>query len=205
MTRFLLIRHALTDANGRSLAGRAAGTALNALGRRQALTLAARLAQVPIAAVHASPLQRTIETAEPIANVRGLAVHPCEDFHELEFGEWTGRALSALSDDPHFRRFNELRSCTRPPGGEYMGQVQARFVAGVERLRELHPQQIVAVISHADPIRAALAHYAGIPLDLALRLEVSPASVSVVDIGETWLRIVCVNDTGGEQVGVPGG
>lgn len=200
MTRFLLIRHALTDANGRSLAGRTVGIGLNARGREQAQALAARLAPVPIAAVYASPLQRTLETAEPIATLRGLQVRPCEDFLELEFGDWTGCELHELSGDPQFHRFNQMRSCAPAPRGEYMLQAQARMAMGLDRLREVHPQQTVAVISHGDLIRAALAHYAGIPLDLFQRLEVSPASISVVDIDETWLRIVGINDTAGEAL-----
>ncbi|RPE81595.1 histidine phosphatase family protein [Vulcaniibacterium tengchongense] len=197
MTRVLLIRHATTEATGTHLAGRAAGIGLDGQGRRQAQALAGRLAGLPIAAIYSSPLQRTLETAEPIARLLGRETIPCEDFLEIEFGEWTGRAIAGLEDDAAFRRFNAVRSRAPAAGGEYMLQAQARMVLGLEALRLRHPRQTVVVVGHGDPIKAAVAYYAGIPLDLFHRLEIDPASVSAIELGDDAVRILAVNDTGG--------
>lgn len=200
MTRFVLVRHALVDASGARLAGRAAGVHLNGQGRLQAQALAARLAGSPIAAVYSSPLERTVETAGAIASLLGLEVVPREDFLEIEFGEWTDRALDDVAAQPRFRRFNSFRSCTPVPGGEYMLQAQARMVVGLDALRARHPRESVVVVSHGDMIKAAVAHYAGIPLDLFQRIEISHASMSVVEIDDDGVRILAVNDTGGEAI-----
>lgn len=196
MTRFFLIRHADNDTSGRALAGRMAGVRLNGAGRRQARALAERFTGARVAAVFSSPLERAVETAEPVATVLGLPVSTREDFHEIEFGEWTGRAFEALADDVHFRRFNALRSCAGAKGGEFMLQAQARMVFGLEKLRLEYPEQSVVVVGHCDLIRAALAHCAGMPLDLMQRLTVDMASVSIVELDECAVRIVAVNDTG---------
>lgn len=194
MTRFLLIRHATTEAIGVRLAGRMAGVRLDEQGRKQAQALAERLAPVPIDAVYSSPLERTVETADAIARLRGLEVFTREDLLELDFGEWTNSTFESLRDDPLFNRFNQLRSCTPAPGGEHMLQAQARVVLTLEQLRSRHPRQSVAVVSHGDVIRAAVAYYAGIPLDLFQRIEITPASVSALDIDEHAVRIRVVND-----------
>lgn len=200
MTRFLLIRHATTADNGVRLSGRKSGVSLDEAGRLQAQSLAQRLAHVPIAAILASPLERTLETARPLSTLLGIPIEPCEDFLEIEFGSWTGRTFDELRNDEQFRRFNELRSCAGAPLGELMLQAQLRMVAGLDRLRARYLQRTVAVFTHCDMIRAAIAHYAGIPLDLMQRLQIDPASVSVIDLGDDWVRIVCINDVGGVQL-----
>lgn len=195
MTRFLLIRHALTDANGKRLAGRVAGIGLNEQGRKQASALAERLASLPIAAIYSSPLERAVETAEPVARLLAREVVSREEFQELDFGQWTDRDLAGIAGDPEFQRFNRVRSCAPAPGGEYMLQAQARVVAGLERLRSRHPAATVAVFSHGDIIKSAIAHYAGVPLDLFHRIEIDPASVSVVETDGSTIRILAVNHT----------
>ena len=196
MTRFFLIRHAANDTSGHSFAGRMPGVHLNEEGHAQAEALAARFAGMDIAAVASSPLERALETAAPIATVLGLRASSREEFTELDCGDWTGRRFETLADDPGFHRFNRLRSCSGPPGGETMLQAQARFVAGLESLRREHPDAAVVVVSHCDMIRAALAHCLGMPLDLMLRLEVAMGSVSTVEIGGDWLRVLAINDAG---------
>jgi probable phosphomutase (TIGR03848 family) len=200
MTKFLLIRHALTDASGQRLTGRAPGVRLNAQGQRQAQALAVRLANLPIAAVYSSPLERTLETAEAIARLLGTDAIPCEDLREIEFGEWTNASFEALADQLSFQRFNTFRSCAPIPGGEYMLQAQTRMIVGLDKLRAQHPQQNIVVVSHGDMIKAAVAYYAGIPLDLFQRIEISPASISVVELGNDSVRLLEVNDTGSVAV-----
>ena len=197
MTRFLLVRHAAIDAHGRTLPGRMPGVHLNAQGRLQAQALAQRISGVPVSALYSSPLERAIETAEPIAKLLGLETVVSEGLLELGFGDWTGAAIEELANLEAFQRFNSFRSCAPVPGGESMLQAQARMVAALHALHARHPDAHVAVIGHGDLIKAAIAHYAGIPLDLFQRLEVSPASISVVDIDDATVRIMAVNDTAG--------
>jgi probable phosphomutase (TIGR03848 family) len=197
MTRFLLIRHATTDAVGKRLTGRKAGVHLSAAGQEQAQQLVERLANAPVSAIYSSPLERALETAAPLADRLHLETIICEDFLEIDFGDWTDRTFDELRNDPQFGLFNSFRSSTRIPGGELMLEAQVRVVAGLNRLRTLHPGETVAVVSHADLIKAAVAYYAGIHLDLFQRIEISPASVSVIEIYEETARILLLNDTGG--------
>jgi probable phosphomutase (TIGR03848 family) len=197
MTKFLLIRHALTDSVGKRLSGRTPGVPLNIEGQAQAQQLAARLAQVHLDAIYSSPLERAVQTAAPLATQHNLEPIINNDFLELDFGNWTNCTFQELQEQPEFQRFNSFRSNTRIPGGELMLGAQARAVAGLGKLCAQHPGQTVAVVSHADLLKAAVAYYAGIHLDMFQRLEISPASVSVLEIFEETARILSLNDTGG--------
>ncbi|KAA3439533.1 histidine phosphatase family protein [Rufibacter hautae] len=196
MTKILLIRHATTDAVGKRLSGRTPGVFLNPEGVAQAQYLAQRLAGLPIHALYSSPLERTLQTAEFISQAQQLPVQQDEAFLELNFGEWTNCAFEELSGKAEFQRFNTFRSMTRIPGGEMMLEAQARFMAGLQKLCAKHPHETVAVVSHSDLIKAAVAYYAGIHLDLFQRLEISPASVSIIEVYEETARILLINDTG---------
>lgn len=194
MTTFILIRHGMTDAVGHTIAGRTPGVNLNAAGVAQAERLAAHLAAMPITHIYSSPLERARQTAEPLARATNCEVRISEPFNELDFGAWTNRALAELDPLPEWKAFNARRSTAVPPGGELMLEVQARTVAELERLRALHEDRCVAVVSHADVIRALLAHLLGAPLDLLLRLHLDPATFSVVeayDEGDYAVR--CIN------------
>lgn len=114
----------------------------------------------------------------------------------MRLGEWEGRALDELEQIEQFRRFNAYRSGARAPGGDLMLETQARIVGCVEGMMLQHPDQTVAVVSHGDPLRALVLHHLGMPLDHILRLEISPASVSVLEAGGWGSRIVCLNQTG---------
>lgn len=196
MTRFLLIRHATTDAVGKHLSGRMPGVHLNDEGSAQAQALANRLKTLPIAAVYSSPLERAMETATPIAAGANVEVLTNDAFLELDFGDWSNQSFADLAHQPSFQNFNSFRSGTRIPGGELMAAAQLRMVAGLESLQQVHSGQTIAVISHADIIKSAIAFYAGIHLDLFHRLEISPASVSVLDLFADNARIVLINDIG---------
>ena len=195
MTTLLLVRHALCDPVGRSIAGRSPGVLLNAIGRAQAERLTERLAAAPIEALYSSPLERARETARPIAERLGLEIRVAPGLMELDYGDWTGLTLDQVRASTAWKEFNSFRSCARIPGGELMLEVQARAVAELERLREHHAGWVIAV-SHGDVIRAAIAHYAGIPLDLMQRLEIGPASVSALSFDAGGVRILRLNDTG---------
>ena len=194
MTRLLLLRHAAGDHIGRTLAGRGPGVHLNALGREQAERLGEYVATLGVCAVYASPRERARETAEPLARRLGVDVAEAPGLDEVDYGEWTGLEHGRLTGDA-WRWYNSYRSGTRVPGGELMVEVQARAVGELLRLAERHPDRAVAVVSHADPIRAALVHFLGMPIDHMLRLDVAPASVSEVVLEPWGVRVVRINDT----------
>lgn len=188
----LLIRHAACDHVGRRLAGRAPGVHLNQEGRRQADALAAALAALRVEAVYSGPLERARETAAALGRHLGLPVGVASGLDELDYGDWTGRSLEALSDDPVWQAYNARRGSTRIPGGESMGEVVARGAAELERIRRAHPDGMVVAVSHGDVIRGLLLHALGAPLDRIHRLEVAPASVSVLRLFEDVWQVVTV-------------
>jgi len=193
VTLFYLIRHGATDELDRVLSGRAPGVRLNAAGLRQAEALAGRLAGEAIRRLYSSPVGRARETAEPIARRLGLEVHTADELTELDCGGWTGRSFAELAADRRWQRFNTFRSGTRIPAGELIAEVQARAVAFLHRLGEEFPGDSVALVTHGDVIKAALAYWLGMPLDFILRLQVSPASVSAVALGEDGPSVLYVN------------
>jgi broad specificity phosphatase PhoE len=158
--------------------------------------LAQRLARFPIRAVYTSPLERAFETAEGIAKSRELVPKIREGLGEFRFGEWEGRSFEELDSDPEWRRFNTTRSSVRAPGGELMIEAQTRMIAEIEEIRSEHNSDAVAIVSHGDPLRVLIAHYLGTSLDSMLRFEISPASVTVVQICDSGPRILCMNHTG---------
>ena len=194
-TVVLLIRHGRTDAVGTRLVSRLPGVHLSAAGRAEIEELRRTLAHERIDAVYASPLERTRETAAPLAADRSLDVRVCHALIEAEFGEWTGRRFSELDRRSDWRRFNEQRSTAIVPGGESAPDVQRRILTCLRQLRRRHPGQTIAAVSHADVIRAALLHYAGRSLDEWQTLEIAPASVSAVRIDDETGITLYVNWT----------
>ncbi len=198
MTRFLLIRHGANDMlKSDILSGRAAGVHLNAEGRRQASDLADRLSEFPIKAVYSSPLERTRETAEFIARKLEKTVHLAPAANEIDFGSWTGRTHRELAHDPQWRAYNAFRSVVRIPSGEIILEVQVRMIGVLEELCSRHPDEMIALVSHGDPIRTVIAYCLDMPLGDILRFEISPASVSIVDFSTSQApRVLCVNHSG---------
>lgn len=193
MTTFYLIRHANTAAVGRRLVGRHPNVPLDDVGRSQLPALSAFLARAPLRAVYCSPLDRAAETARAVAEPHALDVRPREALTDIEFGTWSDRALSELSDEPSFRRFNSFRSGVAPPGGEHPVSVQSRLALELCRIRDTHHDEAVAVVGHADPLRAALAFFIGLPLDLARRLDIDPASVTRLELTLDDARLCYLN------------
>jgi probable phosphomutase (TIGR03848 family) len=199
VTTFVLIRHGLHQLGGDRIAGRLPGVHLSDEGRAQAERIVPRLDGVRIDAVHVSPMERTRETAAPLARERGLEPQICDDLLEIDYGEWTGRRLDQLSEDERWRRWNTFRSGHRVPGGESMVEVQARAFALLQRLHALHPDGCIALVSHGDVIKALVAQCLGAPLDLFQRIEISPASVTVLVVAELGPWVLCVNHS--DQLG----
>ena len=195
MTRLIFIRHAATDCHASHLAGRDVDVHLSHRGRLQAQRLAGSLKQLGIAKIYSSPQPRARETAEFLGELIDDSVKIVPQLDEIDYGEWTGRTFEELRGISRWRDFNSLRSCTRIPGGELMIEVQARVLELMECLSRRHPAVALALVSHADVIRAALAHCLGMPLDLVLRLEVSPASISMVAMEQYGPRVLCINNT----------
>jgi len=196
MALLLLIRHGMTDQTGKRLYGTSPGIRLSDEGRRQAEHLVHRLDGLSLGALYSSPLERCRETIEPLARHLGLVPTDLDEVREVEYGELTGTAFEELRRLPLWRRAEVAPSSVRFPGGETLGEVQQRAVAALAEVAERHRGSAVGVVTHGDVIRLALAHHAGIHLDLYRRLEVDPASVSAVTIDRGGSRVVRVNDTG---------
>lgn len=196
MTQLLLIRHAVNDWVGTNrLAGWTPGVHLNEEGQQQAEALAQRLAGAELKAIYSSPLERTLETAEIIAKPHGLPIHIREGVGEARYGDWTGQKLEELAKTDLWPVVQFHPSGARFPGGEAIHEMQARAVAEIDAISANHPEDTVAVVSHADVIKAIVAHYAGMHLDLFQRLIISTASLSVLVLGKMGPRIVRLNDT----------
>lgn len=193
MTTFYLVRHAEKDGPADLLSGRAPGLGLSAAGHRQAEQLAGALAHEPIGLVISSPLERARETALPLAQRLGVQAEVSEALRDIDYGAWTGRTAESLQGDRDWQRFHGFRSGHGIPEGEFLADVQTRFVREMLRLLSRVPEGGVALVSHSDPIKLAIAYFAGVPLDLFGRFEIDSASVSIVVLTDRDARIVGIN------------
>src|SRR5262245_128242 len=197
-TTILLVRHGQTNSTGKVLYGRSVGIHLAEHGRQQADTAAARIGELDaIAAVYTSPLERARETAAPIGKTTGHRPRVERGLLECDFGEWTGASLRRLMRKREWRTIQRAPSTFRFPGGERFPEMQHRIVTTLERLRDAHCGRTIVCVSHADPIKAALAHALGTHLDLFQRIVISTGAISVV----TWFDggppiVLAVNSTG---------
>lgn len=197
-TLLLLVRHGQTPTTGKVLPGRAAGLHLAEAGTEQARTAATRIAELKkVDAIYASPLERTRETAAPIGKALGLPVRADRGLLEADFGEWTGQELKGLMKLPEWSTVQRAPSTFRFPGGESFLEMQTRIVGALDRLRARHPGGVVVAVSHADPIKAAVAHAMGTHLDLFQRIVISPCSVTAIAYHAGGPVVLTVNSTGG--------
>ena len=196
MTVFFLIRHGAHLLGGETLAGRMPGVHLSPLGQEQADRLADRLSGIPFEEIYCSPMERARETATPLSERTGKPLRVCEGINELNFGDWTGRRLDELRGKPEWTQFNTFRSGSRIPNGETMLEAQARIVSFMKEVRGRHPDGYVALVSHGDVIKSAVAYFMGVPLDLFMRIEIGLASVSVIAVADHGPWILRVNDMG---------
>ena len=196
-TTVLLVRHGQTATTGRVLPGRAPGLHLSDDGRRQAEAAAQRIAKLKrVAAVYASPLERARETAMPIARIRSLALRIERGLLELDVGSWTGSRLDRLSKRPEWTTVQRYPSGFRFPEGESFVEMQARVTAALARMVEHHRGGVVVAVSHADPIKAALAHALGMHLDLFQRLAIAPGSITTIVYGAGGPTVLGMNALG---------
>lgn len=180
MTTFYLIRHGEKQSSDTLMVGRSPGVHLTRRGRLQARLLARQLRNADIRLIYSSPLERAIETAEPLARAKKLDVQICAAFHELDMGDWTGKTMAQLARTRSWRHFCRYHGGTAIPGGETLAEAQARVVSQMIRLRHQHPNAGIAIATHEDPIRLAICYFIGAPIDVYEHLEIRLGSVTVL-------------------------
>lgn len=196
MTTILLIRHAVNDyVKTGKLAGWTPEVHLNDEGKAQAEALGKRLADAPIKHIYASPLERTMETAEAIRQHHPhLEIEHNLEIAEVRYGDWEGMAISALRGRKMWEIVQEYPSRASFPNGETMRGVQVRAVNGIESIVARHPGEMIVVVSHADIIKMVMAHYLGMHLDNFQRIVISPASISTLMLGHGRPFVASMND-----------
>ena len=196
-TTVLLVRHGTTATTGTILPGRAKGLHLADSGTAQAERAAARIAELKrVDAVYCSPLERARETAAPIGKVLGMRPKVTRGLTECDFGGWTGVELKRLMKRPEWQTVQSAPSTFRFPGGESFAEMQLRIVTTLDGLRTQHPGGTIVCVSHADPIKAAVAHAVGTHLDLFQRIVISTCSISVMSWTARGPVVLAVNSTG---------
>ncbi|HEV1998536.1 MAG TPA: MSMEG_4193 family putative phosphomutase [Candidatus Dormibacteraeota bacterium] len=192
----LLVRHGLTDLTETRLIGRLPGVSLNEKGRAQAGAAADLVAPLPLAAIFCSPMERTQQTAAPLAESKGLSVEQLEGLLEVDYGEWAGQEFKVLRKTELWKVVQQHPSGARFPGGESVREAQARIVGTIEGILARHPKDVVAAFSHSDMIKLAVAHFTGVHLDLYQRLVVSAGSVTALHLGSGPPALVKLNEVG---------
>ena len=195
MPLLLLIRHGENEyVKTGKLAGRLPGVHLNDRGRRQAAALAESLKDVPLKAIYSSPLERAVETAEPIVAGRKLEIQLRPDLMDNDIGSWQGRSLKQLSRTKKWKIVQRAPSRFTFPDGESFLQTQARIASCLDEIAASHkPKDIVAVVFHADPIKLAVSHFIGLPLDNFQRLGCDTGSVTFMYVGEGSAHLMRLN------------
>lgn len=196
MPLLLLIRHGENDyVKTSKLAGHLPGIHLNERGQKQAQALGDALKDIPIKAIYSSPLERAMETASPIANVHNLEILQEPDLMDTNVGSWQGRSLKILRRTKVWSLVQHAPSRFRFPDGESFLESQARFVNVLERIVKQHnkPQDIVAVVFHADPIKLTVAYFLGMPLDHFQRLSCDTGSLTALYVSEGGANLIKLN------------
>jgi probable phosphoglycerate mutase len=196
MTIFLLVRHAAHDWLGRGFAGRQPDVHLNAKGHEQAQELVQRLSSFALDAIYCSPQPRTHQTAQPLAQARGMAIRTEAAFDEVDLGDWQGRTFEEVRDQEAWKHWCARRGSAQPPGGEPFAGVAQRGMEGLRRLMRAHPDQHVLVVSHGDPLKAMIATNLGLSLDNLEQFDIAPASISILAMGEGWSQLQLLNAQG---------
>jgi probable phosphomutase (TIGR03848 family) len=195
-TLVVLIRHGRTPTTGKLLPGRAKGLHLSEAGQAEAQAVAERLDGLQIDAIYASPLERTRETAAPLAARRKLKVIAHKGLIECDFGDWTGEELASLMKLPEWGTVQRYPSGFRFPRGESFAEMQTRITGALADLVAAHPGGVIAAYSHADPIKAAVAQALGTHLDLFQRISISTCSATAIAYGPSGPNVLTVNETG---------
>lgn len=187
-----LVRHGHHALLGKRLCGRMPGVQLDELGCRQMSRCAELIGKAP-AALQSSPQRRAQQSASILGWHFGVPVEIVPAVDEIDCGDWTSLEFAELEQDPRWKRWNSRRGTSRPPGGESMRALQQRTVQHLEQLRYLSGDDTVVIVSHAEPIRAALLYYSRIPLDDFLSVDVAPASISTLAVDRAGIRVIRIN------------
>jgi broad specificity phosphatase PhoE len=193
MTTFYLIRHGSNDFFSHTLVGRTPGVHLNQAGLREAAELATQLAAENIRKILSSPMERCRETAAPLGATLNLSVEISEALLEVDFGDWTGTTFKELEADEQWRRWNTFRSGNSVPNGESMLDVQRRVVGLILDLHRKFRDERIALFSHGEPLRAAMIYFLGAPLECIRRIDIGPASVTVLQVSDWEAQFRCLN------------
>ncbi|WP_406728338.1 histidine phosphatase family protein [Streptomyces sp. GD-15H] len=203
MPTLLLVRHGRSTANTEGLlAGWSPGVALDERGAAQAAALPGRLAELPLSEVVASPLQRCQETIQPLLSARpALTAHTDERIGECHYGDWTGRKLAELKDEPLMEVVQSHPSAAAFPGGESMRAMQTRAAEAVREWnarveRDHGPDAVYLMCSHGDIIKSLVADALGLHLDLFQRVSVEPCSITAIRYTRLRPYLVRLGDTG---------
>lgn len=196
MPTLLLIRHGENDYLAKNkLPGRIPGIHLNKHGHEQAAQLAQSLSKLPIKAIYCSPLERAIETAEPLARSLGLEIQLRPDLTDTDVGEWEARSWKVLGRTRLWKVIQKTPSQFQFPGGESFVQIQERVVGALDDIVSAHSDELIAVVFHADPIKLAVAHYLGLGLDNFQRLTANTGSVTILKTDGSSVKLLALNLT----------
>jgi broad specificity phosphatase PhoE len=195
MPTLLLIRHGENDyVKTGKMAGRIPGVHLNERGQKQALALSEALKDVPLKAIYSSPLERTMETAAPIASSHKLKIIKEPGLMDADIGKWQGKSWRLLSLTKVWRIVQHAPSRFRFPDGESFPEMQTRLANSLENIVKKHkPRDIVAVVFHADPIKLAVSHFLGLPLDHFQRLSCDTGSLTLLHVSDSGANLVKLN------------
>lgn len=203
MTQILLVRHGETEWNAVSRVQGQSNSDLSARGRRQAETIAARLAVMPIHAIYSSDLTRALDTAAPIAARHGLTVQNAPELRERSFGAWEGLTTDeiAVRFPAEYSQWRSGQSDVEQDihadvGGETWPQVQGRVFPFLEGVLRKWPEQTVLLVGHGGSLRVAALHALGAALPTALRLQFDNASLTILSYRNDYPpRVKLLNDT----------
>lgn len=194
MAIILLIRHGENDWVGKKLAGRLPGVHLNQNGLNQAQALAATLQNLPIKAIYSSPLERAMETAQPLARVKKMEISICDNLSEINFGDWQGKTIKQMRRLKLWETVQKHPSQMQFPNGESFIAAQNRLVDCITQISDNHePFDLVACFSHSDAIRLLVAYYLNIPLDSFQRIHINTASISTIMLTKEHISVPFVN------------
>jgi probable phosphoglycerate mutase len=194
-TTILLVRHCTHELLDQYLVGRRIDVPLSDIGIERSGRLAARLADHGVSHIKSSPRFRALQTARPLALKLRLPIVIMREFDEIDFGDWAGRTFDELRDDPRWARWNAYRGTAAPPRGESMGELQRRVVHGILSLVQAHPNQCVVIVSHAEPIRAAILHFRRIALKEFALVQVDPGSWTTLEFQDERGAVIRENQS----------
>lgn len=200
MTRFLLIRHGLSEANIEGiLAGQKIDSPLTSRGHQQARQLSKSLSELKITTLVSSPMLRCRQTLEPLRILLGKRIHLDESFVEMDYGLWSGMRLKKLRQEQLWKTIQKQPSKVTFPEGESFQSAQRRVSRGMRQLSQRYPNGTVIIASHGDIIKMALSWALSSPLDEFQRIIIDPSSISTVTVQPNHIAVEGINHVVGKE------